>query len=77
MQLTQEQLQEVVGIVSAPRRGTGAGPLVWTIEIICAACQLSDAALDVTLELINLILSGYLSREAFEGIPAGRALDRA
>ena len=33
--------------------------------MICAACQSSDAALDVTLELVNLILSGEFPREAF------------
>ena len=33
--------------------------------MICAACQSSDAALDVTLELVNLILSAELPREAF------------
>ena len=33
--------------------------------MICAACQSSDAALDVTLELANIILSGELPREAF------------
>ena len=33
--------------------------------MICAACQSSDAVLVVTLELVNLILSGELPREAF------------
>ena len=65
LQLTREQLQEVVGIVSAHHRGTAAGPSGWTFEMICAACQSSNAALDVTLELVNLILSGELPREAF------------
>ena len=44
-------------------RGTAAGPSVWTFEMICAACQSSDAALDVTL--VNLILSGELPGGAF------------
>ena len=64
LQLTREQLQEVVGIVSS-HRGTAAGPSGWTFEMICAACQSSDAALNVTLELVNLILSGELPREGF------------
>ena len=46
-------------------RGTAAGPSVWTFEMICAACQSSDAALDVTLELIILILLGELRRVDF------------
>ena len=62
VQLTREQLQEVVGIVSSHHRGTAAGPSGWTFEMICAACQSSDATLDVTLELVNLILSGELPR---------------
>ena len=66
LQLTRELLQEVVGIVSAHHRGTVAGPSGWTFEMICAACQPSVAALDVTLELVNLILSGKLPREAFQ-----------
>ena len=33
--------------------------------MICAACHSSDAALDVTFELVNLVLSGELPREAF------------
>ena len=33
--------------------------------MICAACQSLDAALDVTLKPVNLILSGELPREAF------------
>ena len=33
--------------------------------MICAACQSSDTALDVNLELVNLILSGELPLEAF------------
>ena len=33
--------------------------------MICAACQSSDAALDVTRKLYNLILSGELPRDAF------------
>ena len=57
--------EEVVAIVSAHHWGTAAGPSGWTFEMICAACQPSDAALDVTLELVNLILSGELPREAF------------
>ena len=65
LQLTRELLQEVVGIVSSQYRGTAAGPSGWTFDMICAACQSSDAALDVTLELVNLILSGELPREAF------------
>ena len=65
LQLTREQLQDVVGMVSSHHRGTAAGPSGWTFEMICAACQSSDAALDVTLELVNLLLSGELPREAF------------
>ena len=65
LQLTREQLQEVVGIVSSHHHGTAAGPSGWTFEMICAACKSSDPALDVTLELIILILSGELPREAF------------
>ena len=49
----------------AHHQGTAAGPSGWTFEMICAACQSSDAALDVTLELVTLILSGELPREAF------------
>ena len=63
--LPREQLQEVLGIVAAHQWGTAAGPSGWTFEMICAACQSSDAALDVTLELVNPILSGELPREAF------------
>ena len=51
--------------MSSHHRGAAAGPSGWTFEMICAACQSSDAALDVTLELVNLILSGELPREAF------------
>ena len=51
--------------MSARLRGTAAGPSAWSFEMICAACQSSDAALDVTLELANLNLSGELPREAF------------
>ena len=67
LQLTREQLQqqEVVAIVSAHHRGTAAGPSGWTFKMIYAACQSADATLDVTLELVNLILSGELPREAF------------
>ena len=65
LQLTREQLQEVVGIVSAHHRGTAAGSSGWTSKMICAACQTSDAAVGVTVELVNLILSGKLPREAF------------
>ena len=65
LQLTREQLQEVVGIVSSQHPGTAAGPSGWTFEMICAACKSSDAALDVTLELVQPILSGELPRQAF------------
>ena len=64
-QLTREQLQEMVGTVSAHHQRTAAGPSRWTFQKICAAWQSSDAALNVTLVLVNLILSGELSREAF------------
>ena len=37
LQLTREQLQGVVGIVSARHRGTAGGPSGWTFEMICAA----------------------------------------
>ena len=63
--LTREQLQEVMGIVSAHHRGSAAGPSEWTFEIICVACQSSEAAIDVTLELGNLSLSGELPWETF------------
>ena len=66
LQLTREQRQYVVGIVSVHHRGTAAGPSGWTFEMICAAFQSSDAALDVTLDLVNLIMSGELPREAFQ-----------
>ena len=56
LQLTREQLLE---------EGIVFGPSGWTFEIICAACQSSDAALDVTLEHVNLILSGEIPRESF------------
>ena len=58
-------LQEVVGIVSAHHRETAAGLSGWTFEMICAACQSSEAALDVTVKLVSLILSGELPRQAF------------
>lgn len=58
--------REVVAIVSAPARGKAAGPSGWTFEVICAAYQLSDTARDVTLELVDLILSGELPRQAFQ-----------
>ena len=51
--------------MSAHNRGTAAGPSGWTLEMICAASLSSGAALNVTLELVNLILSGELPREAF------------
>ena len=53
-----------MGIVSARYREPAAGAFVWTSEMICAACQTSGAALDITLGLVNLILSGELPREA-------------
>ena len=62
LQLTREQMQKVVGIVSAHHRGTAAGPSEWTLEMICAACRSSDAALDVNLELVILILTGSSHR---------------
>ena len=65
LQLASEQLQEGVGILSAHHRGTAAGHSAWAFKKICAACQSSDAALDVTLDLVNLILSGELPRGAF------------
>ena len=65
LQPTREQLQVVVCVVSTHHRGTAAGPLGWTFEMICAACQSANAALDVTLELVTLILSRELPREAF------------
>ena len=69
LQLTHEQLQEVVAIMSAHHQGTVPGPSGWTIEMMCASCQSADTALDVTLdvtlELVNLILSWKRPREAF------------
>ena len=65
LEAAEPALQEVVGIVSSHHRGTAAGPSGWTFVMICAACQSSDAALDVTLELVNLILSREFPREAF------------
>ena len=35
------------------------------VELICAACQTSDAALCVNLELVNPIMSGELPREDY------------
>ena len=58
LQLTCAQRQDVVGTVSVHHRGTAAGPSGWTFEMICAAFQSSDAALDETLDLVNLMLSG-------------------
>ena len=51
--------------MSAHHRETAAGPSVRAFEMICAAYQSSDAALDVTLELINLIMTGELPRDDF------------
>ena len=65
LQLTRAQLQEVVAIVSAHQLRTAARPSGWTFEMIYTACQSSDAALDVTLELVNPILSGELPWAAF------------
>ena len=65
LRLTREQIQEVVGKVSAHHRETAAGLSGWTFDMICAAFQSSDAASDVTLELVNLILLRELPREAF------------
>ena len=72
LQLTHEQLQELVGIVSAHHRGTAAGPTGWTFEMLCAACQ-PDAALDVPLKLVNHILSVELPGVAFllDGLSIG------
>jgi len=60
-QLTREQLDVMVGTVSAHHRVTAAG----MEDVICCACHSPKAALDVTLELLNFILSGVLPREAF------------
>ena len=65
LQLAREQLLEVVGTVSAHHQGTAAGPSGWKFEMICAARQSSDTALDVTLELVNIILAAEVPREAF------------
>ena len=65
LQLSRKQLQEVVCNVSAHQRGTAAGPSRCTFEMICAACQSSDAALDASHEMVNLIRSGELPRETF------------
>ena len=74
LQLTREKLQEVVDTVFAHHRETAAGPAGWMFEMICAACQSSDAAHDVTLELVNSILSRELPREAsmLDGLLIGR-----
>ena len=48
LQLARELLQEVMGMVSAHHQGTAAGQSGLTFEMICAACQSSDAALDVS-----------------------------
>ena len=37
LQVTREQLQEVVGVVSVRHRGTAAGPSGWMFEMICDA----------------------------------------
>ena len=65
LQLTREQLQKVVGIVSAHHRGTAAGRPGLSFEMMCAAYPSSDAALDVTPDLVHLLLSGELPQEAF------------
>lgn len=65
LRLTLEQLKEVVQIVAAHHRGSAAGRSGWTFEFICAACQTSDAALQVTLDVVNLVLSGEMPREIF------------
>ena len=65
LQLTREQLQEVVPVVCAHQRGPAAGPSGWTFERICTACKSSDATIDATVEVVNLILSAELPREAF------------
>lgn len=52
--------------VRPPPGGAAAGPSGQTFETISAACHPSDAALDVTLYLVNLILSGNLPQEAFQ-----------
>lgn len=42
--------------------------IMWTCEMICAACQTSDAATQATLEVAevaHLILSGELPRETY------------
>ena len=43
--------------MSTRHRGTAEGPSGWTFEMICAACRSSDAALDVTLKLVNPVMS--------------------
>lgn len=65
LQLTLEQLRAVLEFVAKHHRGSAAGPSGWTYEMICTACQSSDAATRATLALVNLILSGELPRETF------------
>ena len=65
LQLTREQLVDTLAVVAAHHRGKAAGPSGWTFEMICAACQTSDAATQATLTVVNLILSGELPQETF------------
>ena len=56
--------------MSAHHLGMAAGPSVWAFGMIC---QSSDTTLDVTLELVHLILSGDFPWIAFllEGVLIG------
>ena len=65
LQLTLEQLREAVSVLASHHRGSAPGPSGWTFEMICAACQSSDAATRATLGVVNLILSGELPRESY------------
>ena len=65
LQLSLEQFQAAVAAIAAHHRGSAAGPSGWTLEMICTACQSSDAATLAVLGVVNLILSGELPRETF------------
>ena len=81
----QQACEDVVGNVSAHHQGTAEGPSRWTFEMICAADQSSDVALDAhprrtpsthTLDAHPRACQSHPARGASTGgLPAGRALD--
>ena len=54
-----------MGVVPVQHRGTAAARTGRAFKTLCAACRSSDAGLNVTPELVSLILSGTPPREAF------------